>query len=107
MADGRQKSVTGTTGATSASGGRIVAPGVTLNVENDKLYNNRFFYNLKVVPSETEALLARRCQNCTVLSTNSVRSRVFSMTGGSSVTGSTKVSQHTLRMIQQQVGLLV
>ena len=75
VAGDNQKLITSVTGATSISGGGVVAPAVTLNVEN----YTRLFYSSKVVPTEVEALLARRHQNCTVLS-NSVKSCVFSRT---------------------------
>ena len=90
VAGDNQKLLTSVTGATNTSGGGVVAPVVSLTAENDKVYNTRFFYSSKVVPTEVEALLARRPQNCTVLSKNFVRSRFFSRTGISSLC---KVSQ--------------
>ena len=54
-----------------------------------------FFYSSKVVPSEVEASLARRPQNCTVLSKNSVRSHVFSRTGMSSLCKASQVVPET------------
>ena len=56
----------------------IVAPGVSLNVENGKVYNTRFFYNSKVVPSMVDALLAKKCQNSIVLSKKSEKSQKMS-----------------------------
>ena len=44
MSRGRERPVTEITGVTNASGDGMVVPGTTLNVENEKVYNIRFFY---------------------------------------------------------------
>ena len=48
-----------------------------LTLGNRKMYKNRFFYNSSSVPSQIEALLARKSQNCTTLAQKPVNSRVF------------------------------
>ena len=51
-----------------------------LDVEDEKVYKTRLFYNSKVVPSKVDALLARKSQKCEVLGLNNVRSQDFSRT---------------------------
>ena len=52
MSSGRKTPVTGVTGVASASADGVVVPGATLNVENEKVYNPRLFYNSRVVPTK-------------------------------------------------------
>ena len=44
---------------TNTSGGGVITP-AGLTAENEQLYKTRLFYNSKVVPTEIEALLARK-----------------------------------------------
>ena len=50
------------------------------NVRDQKIYKTRFFYNSRVVPSNVDASLARKRHKYDVLSSNIVRSCVFSKT---------------------------
>ena len=61
---------------TKALGDDTVAPS-ELIVENEKVYKTRFFYSSGIVPTEIEALWARKSQNCTAMAQKPVSSRFF------------------------------
>ena len=76
----------------------MVTPSELTSV-NRKMYKNRFFYNSSSVPSQIEALLARKSQNCTTLAQKPVNSRVFT---SNMFAGQCKMSQRSNNCIGVQ-----
>ena len=75
---GRETPVTETTGVNGVLHSASVVSGDLGVVKDEKVYKTRLFYNSRIVPSMVDALLARKRHKCEVLSSNTVKSHVFS-----------------------------
>ena len=85
-------SVTQITGVPGASNDTVVVSSDCLDVKDRRMYNTRFFYNSRVVPSKVDPLLARKCHRGEILGSNIVRSRIFSRVFQSSMHAVSRVA---------------